>query len=106
MAEVQVSGDVRRRVRDREALARRVGVGVVVAFLLPRPLPAFFDAFGLVQRFHLARDPSLASEASQGTGEITQRLWGGTLPAHGVALHAAGIRGGLQHSVLARDRAD
>ena len=75
VAEVQVAGDVRRRVRDREALARRVGVGVVVAFLFPRALPALLDALGLVQRFHLARDPSLASEAPQGTGEITQRLW-------------------------------
>jgi hypothetical protein len=45
-----------------------------VAFLLPRPLPALFDAGRFVERFHVARDPSLASEAPQGTGEITQRL--------------------------------
>jgi hypothetical protein len=75
VAEVQVAGDVRRRVRDREALARGVGIGVVVALFLPRALPAFLDAFGLVERFHLARDPSLASKAAQGAGEITQRLW-------------------------------
>jgi hypothetical protein len=42
-----------------------------VTLFLPDALPAFLDAFGLVQRFHLARDPSLASKASQGTGEIT-----------------------------------
>ena len=75
VAEVQVARDVRRRVGDREALVRGVGVGVVVPLFLPGPLPALFDALGLVERFHLARDPSLASEAPQGTGEITQRLW-------------------------------
>src|SRR5439155_25648452 len=53
--EVQVAGDVRRRVRDREALAGRVGVGVVVAFLLPRPLPVLLDAPGVVPRLHHRR---------------------------------------------------
>src|SRR6185312_14232659 len=41
---------------------------------LPRPLPAFFDALRVVQRFHLARDPSFAPEATQTSGEVTQRL--------------------------------
>jgi hypothetical protein len=40
-------------------------------------LPALFDAFGLVEGIHLTRDPSLASEAVQRAGEITQRLWVG-----------------------------
>jgi hypothetical protein len=47
---------------DDEALARRIGVGVVEALLFPGLLPALLDTFGLVESFHLARDPSLASE--------------------------------------------
>ena len=69
-----LGGHVRGRMRDHEGLTRRVRVGRVVALFLPGVLPAFLDARGFVQRFHLARDPSLASKASQGTGEITQRL--------------------------------
>jgi hypothetical protein len=39
-------------VRDDERLARRVGVGLVVALLLPRLLSALLDALGAVQRLH------------------------------------------------------
>src|SRR6186997_2974923 len=49
---VKVTRDVRRRVSDDEALARRVRVGVVVTFLFPGLLPAFLDAFRLVESFH------------------------------------------------------
>ena len=59
---VEVARDVRRRVSDDEALARRVRVGVVVTLLFPGLLPAFLDAFRLVESFHPAGDPSLASE--------------------------------------------
>jgi hypothetical protein len=77
VAEMEVAGDVRRRVGDREALSGGIGVRIVVALFLPGPLPALFDPFGLVARIHLARDPSLAPKAGQWTGEITQRLWAG-----------------------------
>jgi len=75
MTHVQVSRHVRRRVRDDEAFPARVRVGVVVAFLLPGALPALLDALGLVESFHLARDPSLGFEAVQKKGgEPTLRL--------------------------------
>jgi hypothetical protein len=61
VAHVEVARHVRRRVSDHEALAGRVRVGVVVALRLPGALPALLDTFGLVQRFHPARDPSLGS---------------------------------------------
>ena len=77
VAHVEVTRHVRRRVGDDEALAGRVGVGVVVTLLFPGLLPTLLDAFRLVESFHLARDPSLASEATQGAGEITLRLWTG-----------------------------
>ena len=70
--EVQVAGDVRRRVRDREALARRIGVGVVEALFLPRLLPAFLDALRLVASVHQpassARRGVAAAEAA-GSGQ-------------------------------------
>src|SRR5438093_1024794 len=74
VAHMKVARHVRRRVSDYEALARRVGVGVVETLLFPGLLPALLDAVGLVERFHPARDPSLASEATKGPGEITLRL--------------------------------
>ena len=49
---VQPAGDVRRRQADHERLARVVGLGVVEALGLPRLLPAFLDALGLVKRVH------------------------------------------------------
>src|SRR5512132_1009082 len=49
---MQVACHVRGRVRDREALARIVGVGVVEAFRLPRLLPPLLDHIRVVQRFH------------------------------------------------------
>ena len=52
MAHVQPVGDVRRRQADDEGLARVVGLGVVEAFRLPRPLPALLDALWLVERLH------------------------------------------------------
>ena len=54
VAEVEVAGDVRRREAVDPALARRVGVGRVEAFLFPCLLPAFFDALRLIKRFHRA----------------------------------------------------
>ena len=64
VAEVEVAGDVRRRVRDREALARRIRVGVVVALLLPRPLPALLDALRLVERAPSAGLPRVGERAA------------------------------------------
>ncbi len=52
VAEVQVARHIRWRVRDREALALRVGVGGVKPFLLPGLLPALFDALRFVERIH------------------------------------------------------
>src|SRR6185437_1362950 len=52
VAEMEVAGHVRRRVRDRRALAARIRVGRVAALLLPRPLPAFLAALRAVQRLH------------------------------------------------------
>jgi hypothetical protein len=49
---VQLAGDVRRGMGDHEGLAPALGVGLVVALLLPRLLPALFDAFRTVQRVH------------------------------------------------------
>ena len=54
VSEVEVARDVRRREAVDPALAARVGVGRVVAFLLPRLLPAVLDALRLIQRFHRA----------------------------------------------------
>jgi hypothetical protein len=51
---VQLAGDVRRWVRDDEALARLIGVRVVQTLLLPRALPALLDALRTVPRLHLA----------------------------------------------------
>src|SRR3989440_8790659 len=49
---MQVAGHVRRRMRNRKALARIVGLGVVEAFGLPRLLPALLDPVRVVQRLH------------------------------------------------------
>jgi hypothetical protein len=45
-----------------------------VALLLPGALPALLDAPGLVESFHLARDPSLGFADVQKRGELTLRL--------------------------------
>jgi hypothetical protein len=52
VAHVQLAGDVRRRVGDREGLAAAFGVGLVMALLLPGLLPALLDALRAVQRLH------------------------------------------------------
>ena len=52
VAEVEVARHVRRRMRDREAFARIVGLGVVEAFRLPRLLPTLLDPVRVVQRLH------------------------------------------------------
>ena len=52
VAEVQVAGDVRRRVRDREALAARIRVGVVQALLLPGALASAPRRLRAVPRLH------------------------------------------------------
>ena len=49
---VERAGHVRWRHADHVGLARGVGLGVVEPLLLPGPLPARLDAFGLVERFH------------------------------------------------------
>src|SRR6476659_7929523 len=64
VAEMEVAGHVRRRVRDREALAARIRVGRVETLLLPRPLPAFLDAFRAVQLLHVAILRSVAVRSS------------------------------------------
>ncbi len=51
--EVQVTGHIRRRMRDREALPRWVRIGVVETFGLPRLLPALLDPLRFVARLHL-----------------------------------------------------
>ena len=55
MPHVQLARHVRRRVGDDEALAARVGVGRVEAFLLPDPLPALLDTLRAVQGVHGVR---------------------------------------------------
>ena len=52
VSKVEVARHVGRRMRDREALPRRIGIGVVEAFLLPGALPALLDAVRLVERIH------------------------------------------------------
>src|SRR6478672_2245693 len=72
---MQVAGHVRRRMRNREALARIVGLGVVEAFGLPRLLPALLDPGRVVQRLHqgIVVLPTLRVRGRE-SGAIRQRL--------------------------------
>ena len=62
VAEVQLAGHVGRRVRVDVRRPRRVGVGVVEAFVLPDALPTLLDALRTVERLHLHQEPILASK--------------------------------------------
>ncbi len=55
VAHVQLARHVRRGMGVDEGLARGVRLGVVEAFLLPRPLPALLDALRAVERLHAHR---------------------------------------------------
>ena len=57
-----------RRMRDREALAWIVRLGVVEAFGLPRLLPALLDAVRVVQRLHAANRTAENYELRAGVG--------------------------------------
>src|SRR6266540_1970811 len=65
VSQVKVARHVRGRMRDREAPSDRIGVRVVEALLLPRALPAFLDAFGLVERVH---QPAFRESGKRGRG--------------------------------------
>ena len=68
VAEVEVACHIRRRMRDREALARVVRLGVVEALGLPDLLPALFDPVRVVQRLH-------AANRTAGNYELRSTSW-------------------------------
>src|SRR6478672_7849623 len=73
---MQVARHVRRRMRDREALTRVVGLGVVEALGLPCLLPALLDPVRVVQRLHQEGIVVLPTSPVRGgsSGAIRQRL--------------------------------
>ena len=75
VAEMQVAGDVRRRVRDREALPARIRVRVVEPLVLPRALPALLDPCRRVERVHGLILRSASSRSRRLLGSEIVQYW-------------------------------
>src|SRR5262249_14371905 len=77
MAEVEIAGHVRRRVRDRGRWARIQSLGVVQTLGLPGLLPPGLDALRAVERIH---GPILRTARRRLRGFIGSKIWTFRIP--------------------------